>query len=157
MSGLLIERLKFIKGLDPVADGLSGTVYSDIVDMGDFHRLLFVVYGGVSTTGASTFTVEACDDISGSNVSAIPFHSREIATGDAESAITARASTGYVGTAGGSKISLIEIREDALGPSGYRYVRLKAVESANDPVVTAILVIGDAKDKQASARPSSID
>jgi len=59
MSGLLIESLKFAKGLDPVADGLAGTVSSDIIDMGDFQRVLFVVYGGVATggTGASTFTV----------------------------------------------------------------------------------------------------
>jgi len=159
MSGLLIESLKFAKGLDPVADGLAGTVSSDIIDMGDFQRVLFVVYGGVATggTGASTFTVEACDDIVASNVSAVPFHSREIATTDIESAITARASTGYVGTAGSSKISLIEVREDALAASGYRYVRLKTVESVNDPVVTAILIIGDPKDKQSSARPTSLD
>lgn len=147
MSALLMERLHFVKGIDPVADALSGTVYSDIVNVKNLSRVLFVVFGGVATggTGASTFTVEASDDVSGSNVSAIPFHSREIATGDAEGAITARAATGYVGTAGSSKITLIEVREDALAASGYGYVRLKAVESVNDPVVTAVLVIGESK------------
>jgi hypothetical protein len=147
MSGLLMERLHFAKGLDPVADGLSGTVYSDIINMKNLSRVLFAVYGGVATggTGASTFTVEASDDVAGSNVVAIPFTSREIATGDTEGAITARAATGYVGTAGSSKLTLIEVREDALAASGYGYVRLKAVESVNDPVVTGILVIGESK------------
>lgn len=146
-NALLMERLQFVKGIDPVADALSGTVYSDIVSMRNLRRVLFVVYGGVATggTGASTFTVEACDDVSASNVSAIPFFSREIATTDVEGAITARASTGYVGTAGSSKITLIEVREDALAASGYGFVRLKAVESVNDPVVTAIVVIGESK------------
>lgn len=159
MSGLLIESLKFAKGLDPIADGLSGTVSSDIIDMADFERILFVVYGGVASggTGASTFTVEACSTITASATTAVPFFSREIAATDAEGAITARATTGYVGTAGSSKITLIEVREDIIGATGYHYVRLTAVESVNDPVVTAILVIGDPKDKQSSARPSSLD
>jgi len=153
-----MERLHFIKGLDPVADGLSGTVYSDIINMKDLEQIVFVVFGGVATggTGASTFTVEASDDASGSNVTAIPFYSREIATGDAEGAITARATTGYVGTAGSSKITLIEVREDALAASGYGYIRLKAVESVNDPVVTAILAIGESKIAGSSAKPSAI-
>lgn len=147
MSGLLMERLHVVKGLDPIADGLDGTKYSDVVDMGALERVLFVVYGGVATggTGASTFTVNACDDIVPTTESAIAFYSREIASGDTEGAITARATTGYVGTAGSSKISLVEVRADALAASGYRYIRLKAVESVNDPVVTAILILGEAK------------
>jgi len=153
MSSLLMERLHIVKGLDPVADAFAGaTVYSDVVNVKNLSRVLFVVFGGVATagTGASTFTVEACDDVTPSNVSAIPFESREIATGDAEGAITARAATGYVGTAGSSKISLIEVREDALAASGYGYVRLKAAESVNDPVVGCILVIGESKLPSAS-------
>jgi len=149
---LLMEQLQLIKGLDPVADAFDGTKYSDIVNVKNLSRVLFAVYGGVATagTGASTFTVEACDDVSASNVSAVPFVSREIATGDTEATITARASTGYVGTAGSSKITLIEVREDALAASGYGYVRLKSVESVNDPVVSAILVIGESKIPSAS-------
>lgn len=158
MGATLMERLQFIKGLDPVADGLSGTVYSDIVDMSAFSRLAFVIYGGVATagTGKSTFTVEASDDISGSNVTAVAFESREIATGDTESAVTARTTSGYVGTAGSSKISICEVREDALASTGYRYVRLKAVEATDDPVVTAILVLGEKKAARAISA-SAID
>jgi hypothetical protein len=159
MSALLMERLHVIKGLDPVADGLAGTVRSDVVDMSDFLRVLFVVHGGVATggTGASTFTVEASDDVTPSNVTAIPFKSREIATTDTEGAITDRAVAGYVGTAGSSKITLIEVHESALAATGYRYVSLKAVESVNDPVVTAIVILGEKKQQQSSAAASAID
>jgi hypothetical protein len=159
MSGMLMERLHLVKGLDPVADGLSGTVYSDVVDMADFERILFVVYGGVASggTGASTLTVQACDDIVPSNRTAIPFKSREIATTDAEGAITDRAAAGYVATAGSSKITLVEVHQSALAETGYHYVQLKTVESVNDPVVTAILVIGEKKQAASSAAPSAID
>ena len=158
MSGTLMERLQVIKVLDPVADGLSATPTLEVIDMAEFERILFLVYGGVSGgTGASTFTVEASDDVTPSNVTAIPFKSREIATTDTEGAITDRAVAGYVGTAGSSKITLIEVHESALAATGYRYVSLKCVESVKDPVVTGILILGEKKQQQSSAAASAID
>lgn len=152
MSGLLMEQLHFVKGLDPVADAFSGTVASDVVDMSGWYKCLFVVYVGVGTTGTSTFTVEACDDTTPSNTSAIAYQSRMILSSDTEGAITARASTGFIPTAGSSKILLFEVDANDLAASGYRYVRLKAVESVNDPVLGGILVIlGEAKDRRSIA------
>lgn len=156
MNALLMESHRFVKGLDPVADAFSGTVYSDIVDMGEFRRILFQIYAGVGATGTSTLTVEACDDTSGSNVVAIPFYSREITTGDTEGAITAQAATGFTTTAGSSKLVLVEVREDALAATGYRYVRLKAVESVDSPVLGCICICGESK-VQAASKPSAID
>jgi hypothetical protein len=49
--------------------------------------------------------------------------------------VTRAASTGFVYTAGSSKIILVEVRADQLASTGYRYVRLKAVESVNSPVL----------------------
>jgi len=145
MSALLMERLAFVKVLDPVADAFDSTPTTDIINMKNLSRILFVVHIGVGATGTSTFTVEACDDVSASNVSAIPFYYREITTGDTEGAIALKASTGVVDTAGSSKILLIEVREDALAASGYGYVRVKAVESVNSPVLGGILAIGESK------------
>lgn len=155
MSGLLLERLQIISGLDPVADALSGTVASDIIDMSAFSRIAFLIHQGVGTTGTSTITVEACDDTSASNATAIPFHYRIDHSGD-EGALAAAAAAGFATTAGSSKIIAIEVREDALAATGYRYVRLKAVEVANDPVLAGILVIGEKKNPSA-ANPSAID
>lgn len=144
MSGLLMERLQFIKGLDPVADAFTATVSSDVIDMSEFSRIVFLMYAGVGATGTSTFTVEACDDTTPSNVTAIPFFSRDDHV-DAEGAVTARAAAGYIPAAGSSKISAFEVREDALSATGYRYVRLKAVESVDSPVLGCILVLGEKK------------
>lgn len=135
------EVCKFITGLAPVADGFSATVYSDVIDLVNFAKAVFVVLTGVGTTGTSTLTVEACDDTTPSNVSAVPFYSRTYANSDVPGAVTSRAATGYTTTAGSNRIEVIEVDAEALLASGYRYVRLKAVESANDPVLGGILVM----------------
>lgn len=155
MSGLLMERLQFISGLDPVADAFAGTVSSDVVDMSEFNRIVFLQFVGVGTTGTSTITVEACDDIVPTNTSAVAFYSRSDHSG-AEGAFTARAVAGYTTTAGSARIEAIEVREDALAASGYRYVRARFVEVANDPVLGGILILGERKNADAAA-PSAID
>lgn len=155
MSGLLMERLQIIKGIDPVADAFTGTVSTDVVDMSEFSRLVFVFYGGVGATGDSTVTIEACDDVVPTTTSAIAYYSREDHAGD-EGAITARASTGFIPTAGSSRIAAFEVREDALAASGYRYVRAKFVEDTDSPVLGCVLILGEAK-RQASQKLSAID
>lgn len=150
MSGLLMERLHIAKGIDPVADAFDTVQYSDVFNMRNNLRALFVVYVGVGATGTQTFTVEACDDVVPTNVSAIPFEYAEILTGDTQAAApAAKTSAGVTDTAGSSKICLIEVREDALAASGYGYVRLKSVEVVNSPCLSAVLFIGDAKVQQA--------
>ena len=138
---MLMEALKFAKGLDPIADAFAGaTVNSDVVSMRGYGRALFVVHIGVGATGSSTFTVESCDDVTPTTATAIPFWSREILTGDTESAITRRAAAGFVNTVGSSKIILIEVDAADL-VAGDAFVRLDAAESVNDPVLGGILVI----------------
>lgn len=157
MSGLLIEGLRLIKGIDPIADAFAATVTSDVVDMSEFSRIVFVRYDGVGATGTSTVTVEACDDIVPTTTSAIPFHYRQILTTDSEGTLTAAAAAGFTTTAGSSKIVVAEVREDALAASGYRYVRAKYVEVVDSPVLGAILILGEKKSKQATAPASAID
>jgi hypothetical protein len=132
-----------IKGLDPVADASDNatTPASDIVNMKNWHNCLFTVYYGVGTTGTQTWTVEACDDVSASNVSAIPFHYRQTLSGDTPGSITAATATGFSVTAGSSKIVEIEIESQALAASGYGYVRLKqSAEPVNAACLGGILV-----------------
>ena len=125
-------------GIGPAADFMSGTVYTDIVNMAGFDRCCFIIER-VTSTGTSTITVEASDDVSASNVSAIPFYSRDTTTGDTPGTFTSRAATGYI-PAAGAELTEIEVDVAALSASGYHYVRLKAVESVNDPVVGSVLI-----------------
>lgn len=141
-NGLLIERLQFVKGLDPVADAHNGAPGSDVIDMAPFSRIVFLSYRGVASggTAAPTYTVEACDDTTPSTQSAIPFHYRK-----SLGAVAAATATGFQATAGSSAIDVLEVREDALAASGYRYIRLKIAETVNDPVVACIVVLGELK------------
>ena len=137
----LLQNVHPVKGLDPVADAFAGTVYSDIVNMGDYACATFIIYKGVGTTGTSTITVNACDDVSASNETAITFRYKAITTGDTEGALTAATTAGFATSAGSSELYAIEIDSEELGDTGYQYARLKCVEVANDPVLGGILII----------------
>jgi hypothetical protein len=135
---------KYVQGLPPVADAFEGTVSSDIINLRDWGHVEFIVVRGVGVTGSSTLTVEACDDVSASNVSALPFRYRESgANTDVFGALTEATSSGFVNTVtttGSNRITVIEVDAEALGASGYGYVRLKTVQSVDSPVLGGILV-----------------
>lgn len=142
----LIETLHFVKGLDPVADAFddgSGAVVSDVVNMEEFGKAIFVIHYGVGATGTQTFTVLACDDTTPSNTSAVPFHYREILTTDVPGDLTAATVDGFTTTAGSSKIVLIEVDAVALAAdgNGYQYVQLSAVEPTDAACLAGITVI----------------
>lgn len=135
------EVAHFVTGLAPVADGFSGTVASDVVNMKNFGKCVFVVFTGVGLVGTSVFSVEACDDTTPSTTSAVAFHYRSYDNSDVPGSVTAASTAGFTNTAGSNRIHVIEVDAEALAASGYGYVRLKAVESANDPVLGGILAI----------------
>ena len=136
----VLENLHAVLGLVPVADAFDGTVASDVFNMSQAGRAIATILKGTGATGTSTITVEACDDTTPSNVSAIPFRYRAVTTGDTQGALTEATASGFVTTAGANQMYEIEIDAEALSASGYKYARIKAVESVNDPVVGAILV-----------------
>ena len=159
MNKILSEEvLHFVKGLDPVADAFDGTVYSDVVDARNYGTTHFIVFKGVGTTGTSTITVQACDDIVPTTRSAVAFRSRRCAnSADTAGALTARTSAGFDTTAGSSELYVIEVDNTALAAAGYGYVQLKMVEVVNSPVVGCILVaMGNARYPSAS-QESAID
>jgi len=132
-----------VKGLDPVANAFAGTVYSDIVSMSNHNIVQFVIYKGVGATGTSTITVEACDNVSASNVAAVPFRYQKISTGDTAGADTAATTAGFATTAGSSQLYIITAEAEALAASGYEFIRLKAVEVVASAVLGGILIIQD--------------
>lgn len=150
MAILEVGDCHYVSGLAPVADAFSGTVYSDVVNMKNFHQAKFIVWKAVGTTGTSTLTVEACDDASASNVSAIAFrYQKQSSSDDTFGALTAATSSGFATTAGSNQIYLIYVDAADMAASGYQYLRLKAVEVANDPVLGGILIeLSGARNKQ---------
>lgn len=148
---MLMERLKFAKGLDPVADAFDNATVpvSDVYNMAGHGRGLFVIYIGVGATGTQTLTVEACDNVTPSNTTAIAFWYREILTGDTDGAITRAAAAGFTTTAGSSKIILAEVEAKDIAAAsvnstyGNHFVRMKqTAEPVNSPCLGGIMFIG---------------
>lgn len=141
-KGLFIENCHFVNAVPPVADALvDGS--SDIVKMEEFGKVVFVIQTGVGATGTSTVTIEACDDVTPSNSSAIPFHYRKITVADTHAAVTAVAAAGVATVAGSNDMYVFEVDADALAEdgNGYEYVRLTLVEVTDSPVLAGILVL----------------
>jgi hypothetical protein len=142
MTAYAMETSHFEMGLAPVAD-FAGTdpVYSDVVNLENHGAVRFIVVWGVGTTGTIKFTVEACDDVVPTNVSAIPFRYRVMTAAGTPGAITAAtAADGFTNTAGSDQILEIELPAENLSASGYGYVRVKMDEVTNNPILGGILV-----------------
>lgn len=143
---MLSENFHFITGIDPVADVFNGTVYTDVVNVKNALSVVFVVHLGVTSTGTATLTVQACDDTTPSNRTAIPFRYRknvDTTASDVFGALTAATSTGFATTAGTSthgQMYIIEVDAANLASTGYKYIQLKALEVVNDPVLGGVLI-----------------
>jgi hypothetical protein len=127
--------------LDPVADAFSATPTLDIVNVSGYNHCTFLVWWGVGATGTVTFTVEASDDVSGSNVSAVEFSVRRQPTStNVQGALSVNATT-YATTAGSSQIYIIEVDVAKLGATGYKFLKLKGVELVDSPILGGVLAI----------------
>ena len=133
-----VENLHFVSGLAPVADALAGTKYSDIFEVAG-QGAFWLIHKGVGTTGTSTITVEACDDVTPTNSTAVAFFYRTNTATDVWSDVTAATAAGFALTAGSAQMYQIWVPASELGEEGYAYARLKAVEVANDPVLAGII------------------
>ena len=103
--------------------------------------LLFVIHKGVGATGTSVITVQACDDTTPTNSTAVEFIYRACTSGDTWGAWTDGATTGFTTTAGSSQLYQVYVDAAQLAEEGYGYARLKAVESADAAVLGGILCI----------------
>lgn len=143
LNKLFMEEFHVIKGLDPVADFGDTSQASDIIKLTDYEKIVFLYYKGVGTTGTSTLQVEACDDTTPTNHTAIAFKYREYitASSDVPGAIKSALAAGFATTAGSSQVYVIEVDVGALLALGYKFVRLLSTEVVNSPVVGSILVL----------------
>lgn len=140
MQNLSFGERHIVKGLDAVADAFAGTVYSDVVNIKDWALARFLVHKGVGTTGTSTLTLEACDNAAGDNPVAVPFrYQAYTGADDVPGAVTDAAAAGFATTAGSSQLYVLEVEAQEL-PAAKSWVRLKAVEVVNDPVLGGILI-----------------
>jgi hypothetical protein len=145
IHGLALESMVFVKGLDPVADFFDATVLGTypVVNFRSLDKVLFIIYKGVGTTGTATITVNACDNTTPSNTTAIPFFYRRCDnTSDTQGTITRATASGFATTAGSSEVYVIEVNKEDLASTGYGYVQLGVAEVVDSPVIGSMLTVG---------------
>lgn len=141
------QIMKFVKGLDPIADAFvttGGTAgVTDVISMKEHKMCTFLIYCGVATGGTAdgVVTVHACSTAAAAATTAIGFRYQTITTGDTPSAFTTASVTGFAMTPGSSQIYAIYVNASDLASTGYEFVRLTVTQDTNDPVVAGILAI----------------
>jgi len=135
------EYVHICKGVDPVADAFSGTATSDVVNMSRHALALGIISKGVGASGTSVVTVDACDDVTPTNTTAIKFYYQTVTSTDVHSALTLAATTGFTTTAGSSQRYLIYVPASHLAASGYQYLRVVCTESVNSAVMGSIDIL----------------
>lgn len=135
----LLDKLHWVKGIDPIADAFAGTVETDIVEcLG--QGVLFLRYDGVGTTGTSVVTVQACSTIGPAATTVVPFIYRVCTATDVWGNWTAATTAGFTTTAGSSQMYQIYVDAAHLAETGYGYVRAVFTESVDSEVLGGVLI-----------------
>lgn len=135
----ILDKLHFVKGVDPIADAFAGTVQTDIVEcLG--QGVLFFRYDGVGTTGTSVVTVQACSTIGAAATTAVVFNYRISTTADTWGDWTAATTAGFTTTAGSSQMYQIYVDAGVLAETGYGYARAVFTESVDSEVLGGVLI-----------------
>ena len=134
-----LENIHWIGGLAPDADRFAGTVNTDVFEVQGEGAVFLIWYGTNASSGASLLTIEACDDVTPTNTTAVAFMYRVSTTLDTWGAWTLATVAGI--TVGGSADSMWEVYVPAseLASAGYGYVQADLVESTNETADGVIL------------------
>lgn len=142
-----------VQGIVPAADRFAGGVSSDIVSLKDYRRATFIIAtGAIEDSGISNVvTVDACDDTTPSNTTAVPFYHRSLrwsTTVDGWGALTFASASGYNLTSNhavANAVHIVTVTADLVeaNAAGKPFVRLTVAETANKTIVAWVGVILD--------------
>lgn len=133
-----VDADHFVIAIAPVANAFAGTKTSDVIKV-EGEGIEFQVWTGVGATGTSTFTVLACDNVTPSNTTAVPFWYKEITADPGDTDWTLATAAGFTRTAGSNYACRIWVPADLIGQTGRGYAQLSAVESVNSPVLGCVV------------------
>jgi len=127
-------------------DIFNGDPATDVINLQNADGVMFIIaMNNNAGSGAATITVEACDDVTPSNTTAIAFKYQLISAGDTQGAVTAATSSGVASIGTAQTMLLVEVDAAVVAAAavnstyGNPYVRLKATESQSDAIDGAIL------------------
>lgn len=122
---------------------------TDVINLENAQGCLFAIYTGNNAgSGAATITIEACDNVTPSNTTAIAFKYQTISA-DVQGSVTWATSSGLAAVGAANTVYLFEVdaatvaKASVNGATGNKFVRLKATETQSDAVdgaITAMLI-----------------
>jgi hypothetical protein len=142
-----------VQGLVPVADAFTSGKSTDIVSLKDFNRVTWIIItSAIEDSGISNVvTVDACDDTTPTNTTAMPFYHRSLqwsTTVDTWGALTLAAAAGYNLTSNNAVANAVHL-VTVTGPMvesaapGFEFARLTIAETANKTITATVLCILD--------------
>jgi len=134
----ILEKIHWIGGLVPDADAFAGTVNTDIFEV-QGEGAVFIIFAGENGGGDSTVTVQACDDTTPSNTTAVPFYYKSSTTFDTWGDWAAATTAGITTPTSSNYMKMIYVPAAELASEGYGYVRLHLVEDTNAAVDACVL------------------
>ena len=129
-----------VNALPPVADVEDTSFDSDVINA-QGEEVIFIYYTGANAGGDSVITVEACDNVTPSNQTAIPFTYSSIVATDIPSDWAAATAAGFTTSQVANAFHVIKVDPAELAEEGYGYVRLSATEDTNAAVLGGVLAI----------------
>jgi len=138
----VLDRLHWTNGLVPEADCFADDVETDIVECRSAAGVLFIIFEGDSTGGTTTgtVTVDACDDVTPTNTTAVAFQYRSCTTFDTWGAWTQATAAGFTMPTGDNQMHQVFVPAANLAALGYGYCRLAIEEDVDDPVDACVLI-----------------
>lgn len=139
----MAELLHFVNALAPV--DINGGVSTDVFSMKGHDHATLVVQLGV-TGAASTVTVDACDNFTPSNTTAIPFaaYKEETAAGDTLGARVAVAAAGFASSLNNGIFYVIEVDAADL-PAGKANLRVTFSDPSAATFGSVLAILSGAK------------
>lgn len=145
-SGKFVQSNGIVNALPPKADNFATAGNSDVIRADNCEEIVFAIATGVSVATTPTITVEACDDVTPTNTTAIPFKSQSVLTAGTLGAVTDRLAAGFaMTTATANQYHTIMVDpadvEAANSHEGRKYVRVVVTENEDVPQIASILAI----------------
>jgi hypothetical protein len=132
--GKFAQEFACVLGLAPKADAFATTGVSDVINATDAEEVIFRLLLGAAADNVNTITVEACDNVTPSNTTAIPFTYVLTSTEGSPGALTVATASGVAtdgDLASGQHYTIMVDPADieaASSHAGRKYVRLLVTE-----------------------------
>ena len=134
----LLDKIHWIGGIVPDAAAFDDDVQTDIFEV-QGEGAVFIIFAGTNAGGDSDVTVQACDNTTPSNTTAVRFYYRACTTFDTWGDWTAAGTDGFTTSTDSNYMYQVYVPASELASEGYGYVRLQLSEDTDNEVDGCVL------------------